>query len=105
MAYTIKVHNCSHTTWGVPRDPWVEFHSHMCDAGIRREEHGKRKVKHYCTCSLYDITDQYNRVVGLRECVELILTIPPPHGERMGQHLRQFCLFEIRSDRRSVRGC
>ena len=65
MAYTIKVHNCSHTTWSVLRDSWVENHSHMCVAGIRREEHGKGKRELFCTCAKCDITDRYNREVGL----------------------------------------
>ena len=79
MAYTIKVHNCSHTTWSVLRDSWVENHSHMCVAGIRREEHGKGKRELFCTCASSDITDQYKREVGLR-AGSVILTIPPPTG-------------------------
>ena len=79
MAYTIKVHNCSHTTWSVLRDSWVENHSHMCVAGIRREEHGKGKRELFCTCANSDITDQYKREVGLR-AGSVILTIPPPTG-------------------------
>ena len=79
MAYTIKVHNCSHTTWSVLRDSWVEFHSHICNAGSRREEHDKGKRELFCTCASYDITDQYKREVGLR-AGSVILTIPPPTG-------------------------
>jgi len=37
----------------------------MCVAGIRREEHGKGKRELFCTCAKCDITDRYNREVGL----------------------------------------
>ena len=80
MAYTIKVHNCSHTNCSVPPDPWVEFHGYICDNGNRSVEHDKGKALLFCTCANHDITDQYKREVGLR-AGSVILTVTYHHDE------------------------